>query len=106
LLSHTVAQRRREIGIRMALGARADDVVRLVARNSLAMVGIGVIAGLMGAAAISRAARAVLFEVSALEPTAYAFAALAMAAVAVAAAAFPARRATQVDPASALRREA
>ena len=105
LLSHAVAQRRREIGIRMALGARAHDVLSLVARSTLAMVGVGLVVGLIGAAAFTRAARSLLFEVSALEPGAFVFGVAAMAAVALLAAVLPARRATRVDPALALRRE-
>ena len=105
VLSHTVAQRRREIGIRMALGARGTDVLALVARSTLAMVGVGLVAGLIGAAAFTRVTRSLLFEVSALEPGAFVFGVAAMAAVALLAAVLPARRATRVDPALALRRE-
>jgi predicted permease len=105
VLSHTVAQRRREIGIRMALGARGTDVLALVARNTLAMVGVGLVAGLIGAAGFTRVTRSLLFEVSALEPGAFVFGVAAMAAVALLAAVLPARRATRVDPALALRRE-
>ena len=105
VLSHAVAQRRREIGIRMALGARAHDVLSLVARSTLAMVGVGLVVGLIGAAVVTRAARSLLFEVSALEPGAFVFGVAAMAVVALLAAVLPARRATRVDPALALRRE-
>jgi predicted permease len=105
VLAHAVAQRRREIGIRIALGAGTHQVVTLVAHSTLAMVGAGLAAGLLGAATVVRVSRSLLFEVSALEPWAFAFAAAAMAAVAVVAAALPARRATQVDPALALRAE-
>ena len=98
VLSHAVAQRRREIGIRMALGARAHDVLSLVARSTLAMVGVGLVVGLIGAAVFTRAARSLLFEVSALEPAAFVFGVAAMAAVALLAAVLPARRATRVDP--------
>ncbi len=105
VLTHTVTQRRREIGIRMALGAGATDVLALVARSTLTMVGVGLVGGLAGAAALTRVTESLLFEVSALEPTAFVFGGLAMAAFALGAAAVPARRATRVDPATALRRE-
>ena len=68
VLSHSVTQRRREIGIRMALGARANDVVSFVVRGTLSMVGVGLLCGLAGAAALTRVMRTLLFEVSALEP--------------------------------------
>ncbi|MCC6989784.1 MAG: ABC transporter permease, partial [Acidobacteria bacterium] len=103
VLAHTVAQRRREIGIRMALGARANDVLAFVARGTLLTVGIGLVAGLAGGAALSRLAESLLFEVSALDPAAFVFGAAMMGLVAVAAALVPARRATRVDPSTALR---
>ena len=106
VLSHTVAQQRREIGIRMALGARAHDVLSLVVRSTLAMVGVGLVVGLIGRGGRSPGpTRSLLFEVSALEPGAFVFGVAAMAAVALLAAVLPARRATRVDPALALRRE-
>ena len=105
VLAHTVAQRRREIGIRMALGAGAHDVLALVVRSTLTMVGVGLVGGLAGAAVLTRVTRSLLFEVSALEPTAFVFGGVAMAAFALGAAVVPARRATRVDPATALRRE-
>ncbi len=105
VLAHAVAQRRREIGIRMALGARRDDVVRLVMRGTLATVAIGLAAGVAGAAALSRLMQSLLFEVSALEPMAFVVGAAAMVLIAAAAAFVPARRAAGVDPSSALRSE-
>lgn len=105
VLAQAVAQRRREIGIRMALGAGAHDVLALVARTTLTMVGVGLVAGLVAAAALTRVTRSLLFEVSALEPSAFVVGGLAMAGVALAAAVVPARRATRVDPSTALRRE-
>jgi putative ABC transport system permease protein len=89
----------------MALGANSGDVVSLVVRNVLVMIGIGVIAGLAGAAAMSRVTRSLLFEVSALDPMAFAAAAGAMAVVGLVAALVPAGRATRVDPTMALRSE-
>jgi putative ABC transport system permease protein len=105
VVSHGVSRQRREIGIRMALGANSGDVVSLVVRNVLVMIGIGVIAGLAGAAAMSRVTRSLLFEVSALDPMAFATAAGAMAIVGLVAALVPAGRATRVDPTTALRSE-
>ena len=105
VLSHAVTQRRREIGIRMALGARANDVVAFVVRGTLMMVGVGLLCGLAGAAALTRVMRALLFEVSALDPSAFVFGGVVMAGSALAAALVPARRASRVDPATALRSE-
>ncbi len=105
VLSHSVAQQRREIGIRMALGAGAGDVLSFVARTTLTMVGLGLVAGLAGAVALTRVTSSLLFEVSALDPWAFVAGALGMAAVALIAALVPARRATRVDPTTALRSE-
>jgi ABC-type antimicrobial peptide transport system permease subunit len=106
VLSHSVTQQRREIGIRMALGARGNDVLAFVARSTLTMVGVGLIAGIGGAIALTRVTSSLLFEVSARDPWAFAAGALGMGAVAIAAALIPARRATRVDPTTALRSEA
>jgi putative ABC transport system permease protein len=105
VVSHGVNQRRREIGIRMALGARANNVLTLVVRNVLVMIVAGVVIGLAGAAALTRVTTSLLFEVSAFDPAAFAAAALMMAAVALVAALVPASRATRVDPTTALRSE-
>ena len=106
VLSHAVNQRRREIGIRMALGARAQDVLSHVLRNALTMIVVGLIAGLAGAAALNRVVKGLLFEVSALDPMAFAGAALGMTAIGLLAALIPASRAARVDPVTALRSEA
>lgn len=105
VLSHSVAQRRREIGIRMALGAPRHDVLAMVVRSALAMVLVGLAVGLAGAAALTRVTTSLLFEVSALDPYAFAAAGVAMAAIGVVAALIPAHRATRVDPTTALRSE-
>ena len=68
VLSHAVNQQRREIGIRMALGARAGDVLSQVLRQALGMIVVGLAAGLLGALALTRVMRTLLFEVSALDP--------------------------------------
>ncbi|MFA5909691.1 MAG: ABC transporter permease [Vicinamibacterales bacterium] len=106
VLAHSVARQRREIGIRMALGARANDVLAFVARGTLTMVGLGLVTGLAGAMALTRVTTSLLFEVSALDPWAFIAGGAAMATVALAAALVPARRATRIDPATALHREA
>jgi len=103
VLSHSVAQQRREIGIRMALGAGANDVLSFVARRTLTMVGLGLAAGVAGAVALTRVTSSLLFEVSARDPWALAAGALGMGAIALVAALIPARVATRVDPTTALR---
>jgi putative ABC transport system permease protein len=105
VLAHAVSQRRREIGIRMALGARARDVVSHVVRNALWMVMLGLAIGVGGAVAFTRVMRTLLFETSALDPIAFVVAAAAMMAVALLAALIPASRASRVDPVEALRLE-
>ena len=105
VVAHSVHQQRREIGIRMALGARASDVLTLVVRNVTMMIAGGVMLGLAGAAALTRVSSALLFQVSAMDPAAFAAAAIAMALVGVAAALIPATRAARVDPTTALRAE-
>ena len=106
VLSHAVNQRRREIGIRMALGASARDVLRHVVWNAMWMVLLGLGIGLVGALTLTRVMRTLLFEVSALDPIAFVVAAFSMMLVAVFAALLPASRASRVDPVTALRSEA
>ena len=106
VLSHAVNQRRREIGIRMALGASARDVLRHVVWNAMWMVLLGLGIGLVGALTLTRVMRTLLFEVSALDPIAFAVAAFSMVLVAVFAALIPASRASRVDPVTALRSDA
>jgi len=106
VVAHAVTQRRREIGIRMALGAQRGAVLGLVVRSALMLIGAGVMGGLAGAAALTRVTRSLLFEVSTLDPIAFGAAVVAMAIVGVAAALVPAARATRVDPTTALRAEA
>ena len=105
VLSHTVNQRRREIGIRMALGAGTGDVLSYVVRNAAWTVAIGLAFGLAGAVALTRAMNNLLFQVSALDPSAFTLAAMAMAAIGLLAALLPASRAARVDPVTALRTE-
>jgi hypothetical protein len=105
VMAYAVAQRRREIGIRMALGANRRDVLRLILGEGLWLVTLGAALGGAGAAAFSRLPRSFLFGLSPFDPIAYAIVALLLMAVAVVACLIPARRATKVDPMVALRAE-
>jgi putative ABC transport system permease protein len=105
VLSHTVSQQRREIGIRMALGARTRDVLSQIVRHALWMVCLGLVIGVAGAVLLTRAIKTLLFEVSALDPIAFALAAGAMVVIALCASLIPASRAARVDPVTALRTE-
>ena len=105
LLSYTVAQRRREIGIRMALGAQPGDIVALVVRQGAALVAAGATAGLLAAAAVSSILESFLFGVTAADGLTFAGAPLVLAFVALVACWIPARRATRVDPMEVLRFE-
>jgi ABC-type antimicrobial peptide transport system permease subunit len=105
VLSYTVSQRRRELGVRSALGAARADLVRLVVREGLTMTIAGVAGGAIAAAALTRLMTRLLFGVTALDATSYAAAPMVMIPVAVAACLLPALRAAKVDPATALRGE-
>jgi hypothetical protein len=103
VLSQAVAQRTSEIGIRMALGADAGRVVRLMLRSAMTSVAAGAAVGVAAAMALVRLLQSFLFEVQPLDPAAFAAAGAVLAAVALVAAYLPARRATRVDPLDALR---
>jgi len=105
VLANSVTQQRREIGIRMALGARPGDVVARTLRSAFTMLLVGLAAGLAGAFALTRALKSLLFEVSALDPVALAVACIFMTLVGLLAAWIPASRAAGVDPMTALREE-
>lgn len=105
VMSHSVAQRSREIGIRMALGAERSDVIRMVVRQGLVLAGAGIVIGIAGATAITRLMSGLLFGVTATDPLTFVTIALLLAAVAFLACLIPARKATKVDPLIAIRCE-
>jgi putative ABC transport system permease protein len=105
VLAHAVTQQRREIGIRMALGARPADVVSHTLRGALSMLLLGLAIGLAGAFALTRALKTLLFEVSTLDPVALALACVLMTLVGILATLIPASRAAGVDPMTVLRDE-
>ncbi|MGH7969700.1 MAG: FtsX-like permease family protein, partial [Limisphaerales bacterium] len=105
VISYTVAQRTREIGVRMALGALPRDVLRLVLRRGLRLIISGAAVGLLAGMIVMRSAKSVRFHVSAADPTIAAAVGLFMCAVALLACWLPAHRAARVDPIKALRDE-
>jgi putative ABC transport system permease protein len=105
VVSYSVTRRTQEIGIRVALGARAGDVSRMVLREGLLLSGLGVALGLLGAVAATRLLSSLLFEVTPTDPLTLSAVAGLLLAVAVAATLLPARRAARVDPMVALRYE-
>jgi putative ABC transport system permease protein len=105
VLAYAVAQRTREIGVRMALGAKPSDVTRMVRRSGLRLSGLGLVAGAVLAFALSSLLRSLLFGVTAIAPSIYLATAAVLLFVALAACVIPAQRASRVDPMLALRDE-
>jgi ABC-type antimicrobial peptide transport system permease subunit len=103
--SYSVAQRTREIGIRLALGAGRNDVIAMIVRHSMTLAGIGITIGLLGAFGVTRLMSAVLYGVSATDPLTYVSVVLLLAGIVFIAGYLPARRASTVDPMRALRYE-
>jgi putative ABC transport system permease protein len=105
VLAYSVAQRTREIGVRMALGAKPGDVTRMILGRGLRLSAIGLVAGVALAAALGMLLRSLLYGVTPAAPLIYAGTAAALIVVALAACVIPAQRAARVDPVVALRDE-
>jgi predicted permease len=105
VIAYTVAQRRREVGIRMALGAQAASVKGMFLRNGLLLTGVGIALGLVAAAALSRLMSSFLFGVAPFDPATYGATATVLLAASMAAIWIPARRAAAIDPMETLRGE-
>ena len=105
VLAFSVAQRRREFGVRMAVGAQILDIFTLVLGDAARIVAIGLLLGMLGAAALARSLSALLFGVSPLDPLTFLVAPIVLTVVALVAASVPALRAVQTDPAVVLRQE-
>jgi ABC-type antimicrobial peptide transport system permease subunit len=105
VISYSVAERTREIGIRLALGAEKRALERMFVRSALALTGMGLLLGLIAAAVLMQLMKALLFGVSPLDPITFIVVPLVLAAAATFASYLPARRAAKVDPVVALRAE-
>jgi len=105
VISYAVSQRRREIGIRLALGAQQGELRRMFVRYGLALAGMGVAIGLGAAVGLMRLMKSLLFGISPLDPLTYAAVPVVLVAAAVLASYLPARRAAAVDPVEALKAE-
>ncbi|MGB6460433.1 MAG: ABC transporter permease [Candidatus Acidiferrum sp.] len=105
VISYMVGQRTNEIGIRMALGAQRNDVLRMVIRKGMFMAGIGTVVGICGALALTQLFRNLLFQITPTDPVTYSAVTVVLVAVALLACFLPARRAMRVDPVVALRHE-
>jgi ABC-type antimicrobial peptide transport system permease subunit len=105
VLAFRVAQRFQEIGLRVALGARRAEVLRMVLTSAMAVVGVGVAIGLAAAFAVSRTVSSLLYGISATDPTTFLGVTLVLTVVALVASSIPALRASRVDPLVALRHQ-
>jgi putative ABC transport system permease protein len=102
-MAYMVGQRSREIGLRMALGARRDDILKLFLRKGVALAGVGIVAGVVVSASTASVMASLLYGVRPHDPAVFLIVPLLLFAVAVLASYLPARRATKVDPIVALR---
>ena len=103
VVAHAVVQRTREVGIRIALGARSPDVVAMVIRDGMTIPAAGLVIGVVGSLAMTRMIRSALYGVRATNPGVYIVLTIVLAVCGVAACYFPARRAARVDPLVALK---
>ena len=103
--SYFVAERRHEVGIRMALGAQRSQVLCMVVREGMVLVGIGAAFGLLGAVALTRLLSNMLYGIKSLDPLTFILVSVLLAAVGALASYLPARRASRIDPMLALRHE-
>jgi putative ABC transport system permease protein len=104
-MSFAVAQRTHEIGLRMALGARRENIMRLIVREGMILAIVGLVLGFGGAVSVGRAMRGMWYQVGTIDPSAISVVAILLMASALLACYLPARRAMQVDPMQALRDE-
>jgi ABC-type antimicrobial peptide transport system permease subunit len=105
VLSFSVSQRKREIGVRLALGAQRADVIKLIFGEGIVVTAIGIAVGVCASAALGRVISSLLFEVGTHDPAAFLMASLVLAAAAALASYLPAYRASRLDPADVLRSE-
>jgi ABC-type antimicrobial peptide transport system permease subunit len=105
VMAQTVLQRSREIGVRMALGAQSADVLRMILRQGAVLIAGGLVAGTVAALGLTSLMKSLLFAVKPTDPLTFAAVAALLSIVALAAAYLPARRATRLDPVTALRDE-
>jgi putative ABC transport system permease protein len=105
VISYAASRRTHEIGVRMALGAQRNNVLALVVKKGLTLILIGVAIGVAGALALTRVLKSLLYDVTATDPVTFIAVSLLLTAVGLLACYIPARRATKIDPMSALRYE-
>jgi ABC-type antimicrobial peptide transport system permease subunit len=102
VLAYLVSQRKKELGIRMALGCSGRGVFQLVLREGLVLIGMGLVSGAAGVVALQRSLESLLFGVTAADPAVLSAVVVLLVSVAICASALPARRAARIEPATAL----